>query len=208
LRRPANGVVDVPVWVEAGDGLGHALLSATERDGCVVGKRRRPRDDASNSPRSTGGGRGQAPPTFLLWFDNPVPSFENADQVEAQSDAGLQRDIRRRVSGHHGFASHLTAGSGSAQTGAAGIRRARHNDREGHSRRPRAAPVRRLLQRFDMLYRKASPTPPRLLLRIVAGAGAGAMLGAVACSSSSLSGVTAAPHDGGDTSLDSADGTD
>lgn len=59
-----------------------------------------------------------------------------------------------------------------------------------------------------MLYRKASPTPPRLLLRIVAGAGAGAMLGAVACSSSSLSGVTAAPHDGGDTSLDGTDGTD
>jgi hypothetical protein len=34
-----------------------------------------------------------------------------------------------------------------------------------------------------MLYRKAAPTPPRLLLRIAATAGAGALLGAAACSS-------------------------
>ena len=40
-----------------------------------------------------------------------------------------------------------------------------------------------------MLYRKASPTPPRLLLRIVATAGAGALLGMTACSSSSSNGV-------------------
>jgi hypothetical protein len=32
-----------------------------------------------------------------------------------------------------------------------------------------------------MIYRKASPQPTRLLLRIVAGAGAGALLGATAC---------------------------
>jgi hypothetical protein len=36
-----------------------------------------------------------------------------------------------------------------------------------------------------MIYRKHSPTPPRLLLRIVGTAGAGALLGAAACSSSS-----------------------
>jgi len=35
-----------------------------------------------------------------------------------------------------------------------------------------------------MLYRKSSPNPPRLLLRIVATAGAGALLGSTACSSS------------------------
>jgi hypothetical protein len=34
-----------------------------------------------------------------------------------------------------------------------------------------------------MLYRKAAPNPPRLLLRIAATAGAGALLGAAACSS-------------------------
>ncbi len=39
-----------------------------------------------------------------------------------------------------------------------------------------------------MLYRKAAPGPPRLLLRIVATAGAGALLGVAACSSSSTSG--------------------
>ncbi|HTB72593.1 MAG TPA: hypothetical protein VK762_05100 [Polyangiaceae bacterium] len=36
-----------------------------------------------------------------------------------------------------------------------------------------------------MLYRKASPRPPRLLLRIAATAGASALLGVAACSSSS-----------------------
>jgi hypothetical protein len=41
-----------------------------------------------------------------------------------------------------------------------------------------------------MLYRKAAPNPPRLLLRIVATAGAGALLGVAACSSSSSSGST------------------
>jgi hypothetical protein len=44
-----------------------------------------------------------------------------------------------------------------------------------------------------MLYRKASPTPPRLLLRIVATAGAGALLGMTACSSSSSNGVGPSP---------------
>jgi hypothetical protein len=39
-----------------------------------------------------------------------------------------------------------------------------------------------------MLYRKSSPNPPRLLLRIVATAGAGALVGAAACSSSEPSG--------------------
>jgi hypothetical protein len=36
-----------------------------------------------------------------------------------------------------------------------------------------------------MLYRRTPPNPPRLLLRIVATAGAGALLGVAACSSSS-----------------------
>ena len=44
-----------------------------------------------------------------------------------------------------------------------------------------------------MLYRKAPPTPPRLLLRIVATAGAGALLGMTACSSSSSNGVGPSP---------------
>ena len=39
-----------------------------------------------------------------------------------------------------------------------------------------------------MIYRKAPPQPGRLLLRVVAVAGAGAVLGVVACSSSSSSG--------------------
>lgn len=39
-----------------------------------------------------------------------------------------------------------------------------------------------------MLYRKSSPNPPRLLLRIVASAGAGALVSAAACSSSEPSG--------------------
>ena len=37
----------------------------------------------------------------------------------------------------------------------------------------------------SMLYRKASPRPPRLLLRIAATAGASALVGVAACSSSS-----------------------
>jgi len=49
-----------------------------------------------------------------------------------------------------------------------------------------------------MLYRKSAPTPPRLLLRIAATAGASALLGAVACSSSSSGSVPAAPTDAGD----------
>jgi hypothetical protein len=44
-----------------------------------------------------------------------------------------------------------------------------------------------------MLYRKAPPTPPRLLLRIVATAGAGALLGMAACASSSSNGVVPSP---------------
>jgi len=40
-----------------------------------------------------------------------------------------------------------------------------------------------------MLYRKAPPGPPRLLLRIVATAGAGALLGFTGCSSDSGSPV-------------------
>jgi hypothetical protein len=44
-----------------------------------------------------------------------------------------------------------------------------------------------------MLYRKAPPIPPRLLLRIVATAGAGALLGMAACSSSSSNGVGPSP---------------
>jgi len=39
-----------------------------------------------------------------------------------------------------------------------------------------------------MLYRKSSPSPPRLLLRIVATAGAGALVGGAACSSSEPTG--------------------
>ena len=39
------------------------------------------------------------------------------------------------------------------------------------------------LSGHNMLYRKAAPNPPRLLLRIAATAGAGALLGAAACSS-------------------------
>jgi hypothetical protein len=49
-----------------------------------------------------------------------------------------------------------------------------------------------------MLYRKAAPNPPRLLLRIAATAGAGALLGAVACSSTSSGSVAAPPTDSGD----------
>ena len=44
-----------------------------------------------------------------------------------------------------------------------------------------------------MLYRKAAPTPPRLLLRI---AGAGAVLGAVACSSTGAAGLVPSPVSG------------
>src|SRR5450432_1655432 len=48
-----------------------------------------------------------------------------------------------------------------------------------------------------MLYRKAPPTPPRLLLRIVATAGAGALLGFTGCSSSStVNGVVVSPEAG------------
>jgi hypothetical protein len=47
-----------------------------------------------------------------------------------------------------------------------------------------------------MLYRKAPPNPPRLLLRIVATAGAGALLAMTGCSSSSSEGsATITPSD-------------
>jgi hypothetical protein len=51
-----------------------------------------------------------------------------------------------------------------------------------------------------MLYRKTPPSPPRLLLRIVATAGAGVLLGAAACSSSSqaTSSMPTGPEGGDD----------
>jgi hypothetical protein len=53
-----------------------------------------------------------------------------------------------------------------------------------------------------MIYRKAPPQPGRLLLRVVAVAGAGAVLGVVACSSGSSGlqqmGFAANPDAGGD----------
>ena len=50
-----------------------------------------------------------------------------------------------------------------------------------------------------MLYRKSPPTPPRLLLRIVATAGAGALLGVAACSSSHAVGLSdSSPSDASD----------
>ena len=58
-----------------------------------------------------------------------------------------------------------------------------------------------------MIYRKQSPTPPRLLLRIVGTAGAGTLLGMAACGSPSPDLVGSAPalgtNDGG-TSSDGA----
>jgi hypothetical protein len=50
-----------------------------------------------------------------------------------------------------------------------------------------------------MVYRKSPPRPPRLLLRVVAAAGAGALLGATACSSNSpIEGsLPAVPNDSG-----------
>jgi hypothetical protein len=48
-----------------------------------------------------------------------------------------------------------------------------------------------------MLYRKSSPNPPTLLLRIVATAGAGALLGAAACRSSAPGSVPIVPSDSG-----------
>jgi len=53
-----------------------------------------------------------------------------------------------------------------------------------------------------MIYRKAPPQPTRLLLRIVAGAGAGALLGASACggddSNHHVNGVVVMPSSGDD----------
>jgi hypothetical protein len=46
-----------------------------------------------------------------------------------------------------------------------------------------------------MHYRKTSPTPPRLLLRIVATAGAGALFGVAACGSGSEGSAPATPSD-------------
>jgi hypothetical protein len=48
-----------------------------------------------------------------------------------------------------------------------------------------------------MIYRKAPPQPGRLLLRVVAMAGASAVAGAVACSSSGAVGSVPEPGDGG-----------
>jgi len=52
-----------------------------------------------------------------------------------------------------------------------------------------------------MIYRKAPLQPPRLLLRIVAGAGAGVLLGTTACGSNEtghqVNGVVAMPDDAG-----------
>jgi hypothetical protein len=46
-----------------------------------------------------------------------------------------------------------------------------------------------------MIYRKAAPNPPRLLLRIVASAGAGALLGVAACGPSDAPGsIVSVPH--------------
>jgi hypothetical protein len=51
-----------------------------------------------------------------------------------------------------------------------------------------------------MIYRKSSPTPPRLLLRIVATAGAGTLLAVAACSSRGAEGLSPdAPTDASDT---------
>jgi hypothetical protein len=47
-----------------------------------------------------------------------------------------------------------------------------------------------------MLYRKSSPHPPTFLLRIVATAGAGALLGATACGGSSTMGSIAIADSG------------
>jgi hypothetical protein len=44
-----------------------------------------------------------------------------------------------------------------------------------------------------MLYRKAPPTPPRLLLRIIATAGVGALVGTAGCSSAAANGTTTLP---------------
>jgi hypothetical protein len=50
-----------------------------------------------------------------------------------------------------------------------------------------------------MLYRKAPPNPPRLLLRIVATAGAGALLGMPACGGmTNIEGLTISPTDAGE----------
>jgi hypothetical protein len=49
-----------------------------------------------------------------------------------------------------------------------------------------------------MLYRKAPPRPTKLLLRVVAVAGAGALLGAAACSSSDSVGSSVLAPDASD----------
>jgi hypothetical protein len=59
-----------------------------------------------------------------------------------------------------------------------------------------------------MLYRKAPPQPPRLLLRVVAVAGSGTLLAAAACTMSTSSGSIGNPYnpDSGyeDTTVDQA----
>jgi hypothetical protein len=60
-----------------------------------------------------------------------------------------------------------------------------------------------------MLYRKAAPQPARMLLRIVATASAGALLGVAACGSdSSIPGPDLAlnPQHGADATADDSDG--
>lgn len=53
-----------------------------------------------------------------------------------------------------------------------------------------------------MLYRKAPPQPTRLLLRVVAVAGSGALLAAAACSSSSEGSLALGVTDGGNDVVD------
>ena len=55
-----------------------------------------------------------------------------------------------------------------------------------------------------MLYRKSPPTPCTLLLRIVHTAGAGALLGATACGSSSALGSAPVPPSSDDSGVDAA----
>jgi hypothetical protein len=70
--------------------------------------------------------------------------------------------------------------------------------REAQRSRPGASLARGSLA---MLYRRSSPTPPRLLLRIVATAGTGTLFAVAACSSSGAEGLgPGTPSDASDTS--------
>ncbi len=53
-----------------------------------------------------------------------------------------------------------------------------------------------------MIYRKLPPVPPRLLLRVVATAGAGALLGIAACGGTSFMGSIVQPETDRDASED------